>query len=495
MRTKRNFLLCLVAAQLLSLVACGNSASETTIETDNAIMENTDTELETEIHGNLPDRDLEGRTFTVYTRSAPGLPQFDAYELVSEEMNGDVLNDAIYTRNMAVEEKYNFTIQQEKFESPGTTTIKAAQSGDTSVDYTVSQVADVREKVIEGAFYDLYDGEYFDFDMPWWHETINESCSLAGKLFMAMNDYLLLYKQQTYCLFFNKTTATDYQLRDYYEAVLDGSWTWENMYADMQLVTMDVNGDGKMDQWDSYGFTCQYGQMLAAVIGCDVQYSEKDADDTPILKADAESHINVLDKVSSIFIDKTVTLLANDYSSSVTTGKSMWDIPSDTFYDERALFLGGVVRYAPSIIENCEVDFGILPMPKYTEEQNGYYSYSEVGNSTAILVPVVADLSDVSFVIEALSEESYRTVVPAYYKVMVKSKYSPDPNASAVLDLMFANHRFDTALLYSWLDISGIYDTILQKKENTFASQYAAKSGAAQTKLDKWMETLSEMKS
>lgn len=90
-------------------------------------------------------------------------------------------------------------------------------------------------------------------------------------------------------------------------------------------------------------------------------------------------------------------------------------------------------------------------MPKYTEEQTNTYSYSEVSNSTALLVPVVADLSDVSFVIEALSEDSYRTVVPSYYEVMVKSKYSPDPNASAVLDLIFANHcqplvRYGTAV-------------------------------------------------
>lgn len=490
-RNQRFCILCLLIAQLLTLASCGGGTAETTANTNEPTTEAVET-AETELSSDLPARDFEGATFTVYTRSAPGYPQFDAYELVSEEMNGDVLNDAIYQRNGTVEEKYNFTIHQEKFELPGTTTIQAVQSGDDGVDYAVSQVWDIQSRIIEGAFYDLYDGEYFGFDKPWWHETINESCSLAGKLFMTMNDYLLLYKQQTYCLFFNKTTAKNYGLRDYYEAVLDGTWTWENMYADMQQVTMDVNGDGTMDQWDSYGFTCQYGQMLAAVIGCDVQYSEKDAKDIPLLKADAENHINVLDKVSSIFIDKTTTLLANDYNSSVTTGKSMWDIPSDTFYDERALFLGGVVRYAPSIIESCEVDFGILPMPKYTEDQNNYYSYSEVGNSTAILVPVVANLSDVSFVIEALSEESYRTVVPAYYEVMVKSKYSPDSNASAVLDLMFANHRFDTALLYSWLNISGIYDTILQNKENTFASQYASKASAAQATLDEWMATLSE---
>ena len=491
----KQILAMLLCALLLSqtLAGCGSVETVETSAEDADTTAQTETEAETEIRGNLPDKDFEGRAFHVYTRSAPGYPQFDAYELVSEELNGEVLNDAIYQRNAIVEEKYNLSVEQQKFEAPGSEAMKAVQSGDDGVDYVVSQVANVQKNVINGSFYDLYTGEYFNFDMPWWHETINDSCSLGGKLFMTMNDYLLLYKQQTYCLFFNKTMAKNNGLRDYYEAVIEGTWTWDMMYEDMKAVAYDLDGDGDMDQRDNYGYSCQYGQMLAAVIGCDVQYSRKDENDVPVLQADSETHINALDKVASVFIDKTTSLLANDYSSSETTGNSMWDIPLDTFYDDRVLFIGGVVRYAPGIISNSEIDFGILPNPKLSETQENYYAYSEVGNSTALLVPVVANLSDVSFVIEALSEESFHTVVPAYYEVMMKSKYSPDPNASAVLDLMFANHRFDTALLYAWLDISAIYDGILKSKNNTFVSQYTSRSKSAQTQLDKWMGQIAEM--
>jgi hypothetical protein len=265
------------------------------------------------------------------------------------------------------------------------------------------------------------------------------------------------------------------------------------MYADLKVVSADADGDGDMDQLDRYGFSCQYGQMLAAVIGCDVQYSGKDENDLPVLVADSEKHINALDRVSSVFIDKSVSLLANDYSVSESTGRSMWDIPLDTFYAGRALFIGGVVRYAPSIIANCDIDFGILPNPKYDENQTDYFTYSEVGNSTALLIPVTADLSDVSFVVEALSEESYNTVVPAYYEVTVKTKYSPDPNASTVLDLMFAHHRFDAALLYSWMNISEIYDSILSRKENVFASQYASRAKVAKKTIDKWVANIEKI--
>ena len=493
------FLCLLLAAGTLS--GCANSAPEpaSADEAGSSAAEAQAPETEpepeesSEVRGNLPERDFEGRVFTVYTRSAPEYPQFDAYELVSEELTGEVLNDAIYKRTATVEERFGLKIAQEKVSGPGSYTVQAVKAGDDSVDYTVSHTADVAQSVTSGAFYDLYQGEYFEFDMPWWHATINDSCSFSGRLFMTMNDYLLLYKQQSYCIFFNKGMAADYGLKDHYEAVLDGTWTWDRMYEDMKAVSADADGDGDMDQLDLYGFSCQYGQMLAAVIGCDVHYSGKDENDLPVLMGDSEKHLNALDRVCSVFIDQSVSLLANDYSISESTGRSMWDIPLDTFYAGRALFIGGVVRYAPSIIANCDIDFGILPNPKYDTAQKDYFTYSEVGNSTAILVPVTANLSDVSFVIEAMSEESYNTVVPAYYEVTVKSKYSPDPNASNVLDLMFANHRFDAALLYSWLNVSEIYDTILKKKENTFASLYASRMKVAQKTLDKWVANVEKM--
>ena len=110
----------------------------------------------------------------------------------------------------------------------------------------------------------------------------------------------------------------------------------------MKVVSGDTNGDGNMTQLDNYGYVCQYGQLLASVIGGDVQFCTKDENDFPVLNLTAEHHINVLDKVLSIFTDTSSSLLANDYSISETSGNSFWDIPTDIFYAGRALFIGGV---------------------------------------------------------------------------------------------------------------------------------------------------------
>ncbi|MGN1345961.1 MAG: hypothetical protein ACI4V1_04195 [Eubacteriales bacterium] len=482
-------ILCLLLLAAILMTSCGQQGGSALSGTDDTDTVSSPAETpeevpeETKVLGSLPARNFDGREFRVLARSST-YPQFDSYEIYAEEETGEVLNDAIYQRNRYVEEEYNLTVTENKVASPGSQAFQEVQAGETAFDYVVSQENDIYSKITTGAFYNLYDGEHFDFDQPWWHESINESISLGGRMYFAMNDYLLLYKQQTYCLMFNKDMAENYGLENPYTVVADGRFTWDYMYSDMKAVSYDLNGDGVMDQLDNYGFTAQYGQLLASVVGADVTYSVKDEEDWPVLQVNTSHHMDVLDKISSIFMDTSTTLLANDYSYSVTTGKEMWDIPSDTFYAGRALYIGGVVRYAANIVANCDAAFGILPLPKFSETQDNYYTFSEVSNSTVFAVPVTVSLEETSFVLEAMSKASYRIVVPAYYEVTLKSKYSPDEKATEILDLLFAHHRFDTALLYSWLDVSGIYNTILSKKENTFASLYAA----SEKKTEKSME-------
>ena len=70
--------------------------------------------------------------------------------------------------------------------------------------------------------------------------------------------------------------ADDYGLTGLNDTVLEGKWTVDLLAQLAAAVSTDIDGDGDMDQLDLYGFSCQYGQMLAAVIGCDVHYSGKD---------------------------------------------------------------------------------------------------------------------------------------------------------------------------------------------------------------------------
>ena len=93
------------------LTACGSTATpENTGNTDTtASVETTPTEpVETkrsEIKDNLPEKDLGGASYTILARTG-----FE-YEIAAESENGDVLNDAVYKRNTAIEDRFNVKIK------------------------------------------------------------------------------------------------------------------------------------------------------------------------------------------------------------------------------------------------------------------------------------------------------------------------------------------------------------------------------------------------
>jgi hypothetical protein len=93
-------------------------------------------------------------------------------------------------------------------------------------------------------------------------------------------------------------------------------------------------------------------------------------------------------------------------------------------------------------MRNTDVDFGILPYPKYDDTQERYYSRVSYYNPT--LVPKTnSDLEFTGCILEALMCESENTVVPAYYEIALKTKYSRDDESSAMLDFIFSTRVVD----------------------------------------------------
>ena len=99
----------LLCAMLLSMAACSNEAKETTANETTAdttaVADNTETESETELTrentpDDLPEKDFGGKTLTILAEeSTHGYLQV-------EELTGDVTDDAIYSRNSKVSERF-----------------------------------------------------------------------------------------------------------------------------------------------------------------------------------------------------------------------------------------------------------------------------------------------------------------------------------------------------------------------------------------------------
>lgn len=103
---KRIIALSVLGSMLAGLVSCGSDASENennTTAVNSAVSEESDAGGDGFIPDNLPeDLDFGGQTVTIL-----GWNHYEDIEFEAEELTGDVVNDAYYYRNLAVEDRLN----------------------------------------------------------------------------------------------------------------------------------------------------------------------------------------------------------------------------------------------------------------------------------------------------------------------------------------------------------------------------------------------------
>lgn len=148
-------------------------------------------------------------------------------------------------------------------------------------------------------------------------------------------------------------------------------------------------------------------------------------------------------------------------------------------------------------IRNMTQQYGIVPIPKYDSNQEGYRSQMH-DQFTVFAIPasVAKDkLEMIGATLEVMASESQNVVRPAYYEIAVKRKYMSDPIAWEMLDLIFSDVRVDPGLIYTNTLEKPLQTlrTISQSKQNTVASSYKKINGKAKKNLKELNEDLEEL--
>ena len=134
-----------------------------------------------------------------------------------------------------------------------------------------------------------------------------------------------------------------------------------------------------------------------------------------------------------------------------------------------------------SEFRNMQDDYGILPVPKYDEKQKEYYTFSH-DQYTVFMVPkTVADPEMSGAVLEALAYESYYSVQPVYYDLVLRGRYANDPESRAMLDMITTNIRVDPSWIYG-MQISQpevkVFRDLIYSGSKTFGSAWERQSAA-----------------
>ena len=431
----------LLAAMCLSLAACaptpapdaGTDAPETAAPAVSA------TETETAAPADPLDKigtyDFDGAEFTMYTRYT----QLFYPKLDVTETSGDLLDEAVYLRNRKLEERYGFKFRETAYYNTvegNDAPRRLLASGDATYKLITGRYLNMFHYAAEGYFTPVTELAKIDVNEPYWSAEMYETLSLAGKHFFAAGDFNISAYDFTHVLLFNKEMAHAQSLPDLYALVDEGKWTFDRFYEMSAAATKDANGDGAMDGSDRYGYTARPSAVLPAFwVAAGAEPVKKNADaHAEFTAASDEDFLALYESVLAHLRDTGVWYVSPD-------GAAGDSVPSDLFRAGGALFLDAKL-YEVNALRDCDVEFGILPYPKATEEQKSYRARME--GCELFGVPLTNTEHEMTGVIlEAMACESRASVIPEYKEKMLKYRATRDRESSAVLDLVFANLVFD----------------------------------------------------
>lgn len=280
---------------------------------------------------------------------------------------------------------------------------------------------------------------YLDFSQPWYMHDINEKMSVGDKMILAYSDESLNTYMQTICTFFNKQLISDNDFDSPYDLVRDGKWTLDTMYAMANEVARDVNGDTQFDENDMYGICGEHDTFYPAMwVGAECALINKATDGIPVYTAPGDEKLISIIEALAVYAVKPGFFFDGFQWGNSESARSN---STELFKQNQALFYVNFVGNI-SLMRDMEVDFGILPLPKYDEAQEKYYS--RMIDGWIHVVPNTAqDLELVGTVMEALGAETRNYVIPAYFDIALTDKYARDNDSEEMLNIVFNNVRVD----------------------------------------------------
>lgn len=457
--------LAIILAMLMCLsvmVSCGGGKTEDPVATTTAAQggENTPADTTTtvattespyDVNGYLkdsldPNLNYNGEKFTILYWS-----DVERIEFEVEEMTGDLIGDALYNRNAAVEDRLNIEFEwvgtkgnyneQASFVNQIDNDVKSGGEYEAFAGYSMSAAT----IALQGLSRNLMEVENIDFEKPWWPSSLTELTTINDRLYFCSGDISTNMLHMMYCTLFNKDLANQLNVGNLYEMVDKGTWTIDKMAELASTAYSDLNGSTTADVDD------QFGLALGSNIHFDAFFTAsglrtvtKDANGTPVIAEEFTS-----DKTHSLLTKIVDIFHNNDYAAFAATVSGWSNKP---FAEGRVLFIVDRNYVTSSTtFADTTVTYGVLPVPKYEEAQENYYTCMAFPFSIySVSIALSEEKANMAgAVLECMGSESYRQVTPAVFETAMKLKYSTGEDDSRMYDLIRETIQIDLGRIFT----------------------------------------------
>lgn len=422
-----------------------------------------------EIFADVPNERYDSYTFRVLNAKAGS----SASRMDTETVDGDNLNDALYKRNINVEERLDVKIE-EVYDTPKIvfdTAVAACLSGEGTY-AAVCNTADYMATMAVCGY--LVTDEYLtgiDLSKPWWNYSAIDSASVDRAYFFFFGDLQCSYLDAHSMVGVNIDMIDDVDgLPDPYSLVKRGKWTYDAMLEMMKATSADLDGNSIATYDDRYGTATDSSCLIPLMIGCNTRMSTRDEYGLPFMSCFTdEKFYDVFALVSDTLYERC------DYVYDTVKNEADGISPAYHFKNGHSLFyitnVGSLAK-----LRDMDYEFGVLPMPKYNEKQKDYVSFISAKDASAIGVMATGrNLLRTGNIIENLCAESHRKggLRDCYVDTVLAFKYVNDEKSRENLTTILNAGTFEPAEIYGW---GGLCDKLIgiEGKSEVFASTLAS---------------------
>ncbi len=405
---------------------------------------------------------------------------YPSFELYAEDLNGEVMNDAVFKRNETIKDKYGITVVQTLEKKTQDRVTKDASSGEDSFDLVFVYISKVGGLAQKGYFRDLNNVDYIDFEKPWWHKNVNDVVSVKGHIYYTSSDFSLRDKNRVQVIVCNDALRDELRLDPIPNLVRSNEWVAEKMSQYVTAAASDLNGDGKMTKEDRFGLTMSsYDDFAALCFGCGLRLIGKDDSDGLAIVENLDRSSEAVDAALDI-CRKEVMMTPEEYGRD-------WDVSDNTFVDGRALFTMCSLHYVGYHGRTCEFDFTVVPSPKLNADQENFCTMPEISCMFFAIPTTNQDPDFAGFALEAFSYESTDTTYVTFIELYCKSRNVRNADSVEMVNIILNNIVYDSSVFYSEsIPLYNIINTIIPTTHsNTFLRNVNSNRSRAQTEIDR----------
>ena len=402
---------------------------------------------------------------------------------------GTKVDQAVFSRNVAIEETYHVVFSLNAVAENEIDTWMNVASLSAGIQDAYHLIAahgrNSVSYVVNGLTADWNLLPYINLDASWWNQdAITQWTALSGSIYMMTGDISYPSVGQAVGMFFNKTILNNVGLAQPYELVRNGEWTSEKFREYVLAADDNLNGDDTGSiATDSFGYaTGHWRGPMNIIYSINSRWLEVTPDEITVVSKSEANLINAFDDFFNLlFQSGACAMIAGDYTSAMKA-----------FEEGRIAFYDDIVLKAQDF-KRTELDFGLVPSPKYDSSVDHYYTFVNAATNTFTIPKVV--VSDekasemVSVVLEVMAYEGQKRVMPTYYEDILTYNSMTDMDSVEMMGVIRSGLTYDLGYYYfktgNICDIG--YIMANEKASRSFATIYGSLIGQANTLLEDWL--------